>query len=209
MQRAGLGYRELRKLRQLDSADRTIVIEAMGQRIEEDAGDKEAIKEAFAEMLETVQKRADKRVAELERGLDSMTREQSASNKVLADKEKKIRELHSALEATQEKPISPDQKVAAWAKQISDISDNAQYASTSSLGAIQILFKRIADEYERGNAPIPRPLQQAMGTAVQRLRAGVEALAEEFQLWGAMDEVLNAGSGGDDAWLQNQNGGLN
>jgi hypothetical protein len=181
MRRAGLGYRELRKLRKLPEEDRMLIV----QDVEADVGDKESI----LQLIDDLSAKHAKEKTKLETAIAASQREAKATEKVLADKEKKIRELHKELEETKEKPMGRDEVVAAWGTKVSGIADAITWNSHQSLAVLGVVFHQIVAEYEKRQEDIPPPLRRAMAGALQRVRADADALADEYGLWHLMDEI--------------------
>lgn len=85
----GISRRELRKLRQLDTADQTVVI----GEIEASVGDKEAI----VDLIDTMSAKHAKECEQLQQQIDDNAAEAKASSRIIADKTKKITDLETQI----------------------------------------------------------------------------------------------------------------
>lgn len=85
----GMTVRELRKLRQLDTADQTVVI----GEIEASVGDKEAI----VDLIDTMSAKHAKECEQLQQQIDDNAAEAKASSRIIADKTKKITDLETQI----------------------------------------------------------------------------------------------------------------
>lgn len=85
----GMTVRELRKLRQLNTADQTVVI----GEIEAAVGDKEAI----VDLIDTMSAKHAKEREQLQQQIDDNAAEAKASSRIIADKTKKITDLETQI----------------------------------------------------------------------------------------------------------------
>ncbi len=162
-QRMGVGYRDLRKLRQLPDSDREVVINDVAVN----AGDKETIVELIDDL--TAKHAADK--AELEKQLADEKAERQATDKVIANKDKKINELSKQL--AREETASPYDRATKFAQEISAVETNMLVV----FGEIDKLFQAI-----REDAELPEILRVNQGQLLVALKAHSNEILDRYQL---------------------------
>jgi hypothetical protein len=193
MQRAGLGYRDLRKLRRLPDEDRTMVLEAFGRQIETDAGDKDAIKEAFAEMLDAVQQRHAKEKTELEARLKRAESDNDGNEKLISIQTKEITSLKKKVLELEEKPLpQPDEQVASEYEALQARFKGMRFGD-SGTEALRLCLNELSDNYY-ADGEMPMPLRECAANGIAELVTDLRMILQEFNLENA-EEIMSAMTG--------------
>lgn len=159
----GMTTRELRKLRQLDASDQQAVIGELEVAI----GDKEAI----VELIEDMSVKHSKEKEALQQQLADEQAERKATDRVIADKDKKINELSKTL--AREAAASPYDQAVSYAEEVAKL----EVAMLAVFGDIDRLFDHI-----RGNGELPEILRVNQGQLLVALKTHANELLDRYQL---------------------------
>ena len=189
MQRAGLGYRQLRQLRQLSEDDRNAIV----AEVEADVGDKDAIVELIDNLSA---KHAEDRAAK-NAEIKKLKADAKAVDRLLSEQQDNAKKLHAEItELKDKKAPTQDERLAAWLKTLGDSADGIQIGGSAngSLGSLRILLGQLLVEYdEHEQSPPPPTLTKSVALDVQKLRAELDSLMDDFGLWQHVDQAMNAG----------------
>ncbi len=191
MKTIGLTTQQLRQLRKLPDEDRKIVIE----QLEIDTSDKESVKEAIIDLLETQAKKKDKEIEkaqkvakEFEDKLATSENAVTASKRVAESKEAEIRRLNEEL--VKHQSTKPSDLEANWLEQLKNIHQGMQAGFSKDqpvdtykrCNAIHLrtVIERMWDAY-KGNPP--ETLQREAATVVVNLRQDLDSIADQFGLF--------------------------
>lgn len=162
-QRMGVGYRDLRKLRQLPDDAREIIIHGEAMQVDD--------KEGFIELLNDVVSKNNKDKSELEQQLADEKAERKATDKVIEGKNKKIDELEKQL--ARETTASPYDRATQFAQAVS-VSETAVL---QSFGEIDNLFHSIAEDDE-----LPEVLRVNQGQLLVAIKDYANQLIDKYGL---------------------------
>ncbi|MFT6550183.1 MAG: hypothetical protein ACJA1I_000210 [Zhongshania marina] len=159
----GAGYRELRKLRKLDDADRDLIIN--GEAVK--AGDKDALVELIDEMAAKHVKEKDeltKQVADLQGTLNAREQVLENANKNKTQLEEEIEKL---------KGRKPDERLADLTK----LLDAKKYEAVGCLRSLESILQQIA-ELPSGS----KTLDLASGQVVALVRSTLDQIQHDYCL---------------------------
>ncbi len=162
-QRMGVGYRDLRKLRQLPDDARDIIIN--GEAVQ--AQDKESI----IELIEDMSVKYSKDKEELEKKLSDEKAERKATDKVIANKNKKIDELEKQL--ARRENASPYERATDLAQEISTLEGDF----LTTFAKIDKLFSHINEDDE-----LPEVLRVNRGQLLLAIKDHADSLIDKYQL---------------------------
>lgn len=162
MNNLGLGYRHIRKLRELPEEDRQVVV----NEVEVHAGDKEAV----ASLIDDLVARHQREKEELEREKEGLQGDLQAKDRVLEQKNQRINDLEE--EAGNRANRSPDEKAQELSRRL-DMAVRANNQFMDLRAAIQLV-----QEWEEA----PRELHHACAQAVARMRVALDELQTDYQL---------------------------
>ncbi|GAB6040150.1 hypothetical protein [Endothiovibrio diazotrophicus] len=177
MNRIGLGYRELRKLRKLPEEGRVAVI----GELEVDTGDREAV----VSLIEDLAARHAGERAELEGRLQEAAASATAKDRVIEEKSRTIEQLHHA--------SARREQLGAEALG-EELSTALERRARDVLGTLLQLRAEVAGVVERPDCPLHLRLEA--GQAVARIIAAAREVQADFAL------LTSELEGGDDAWMQ-------
>lgn len=163
MKRVGLGYRELRRLRQLPADERTVVLE----RIEVDVGDKEAI----VELIEEQAAKHAREKAALEQRAEELAGELEAARRLTQEKDEKLNELSTKLYMFRGLP--PEEKAL-------ELSHKLDLAAIEGIGSLLGMRAVIAEIFK--SEEHPDWLFNACALAIARIRRELNDLQDAFHL---------------------------
>lgn len=162
-QNLGMTTRELTKLRKLDPSDQSVIIKELEVAI----GDKEAI----VELIEDMSVKHSKEKEALQQQLADEQAERKATDRVIADKDKKINELSKTL--AREAAASPYDQAVTYAEEVAKL----EVAMLAVFGDIDRLFDHI-----RGNGELPEILRVNQGQLLVALKTHANELLDRYQL---------------------------
>ncbi|SEO69412.1 hypothetical protein [Aquisalimonas asiatica] len=161
--RAGVGYRELRKLRKIPSEERELIINGEAVR----SGDKEAI----AEMIDEMTQRHSKEKDQLKRQLSDTKQDLEAQRRVNEKKSQRVTELETQLERAA--ALSPDEREK-------ELSRRLETTVASVCDALLEPEAVISEICQMDSAP--RDLTHACAQVIARLRIRLDEVQARYQL---------------------------
>ena len=169
-QRMGIGYRDLRKLRQIPDADREVIIN--GEALQ--AGDKDSLIELIEDM--SVKHKKDK--TKLENQVKDLTAEAKAKDRVIADKQKTIDDKNTELNIKDEKlALRSHAPAFERAKDYATQMDVFKIDSLQLFGNISALYEQIEQDDE-----LPELLRVNMGHLLLEVKAQANNLIDHHML---------------------------
>jgi len=85
---------------------------------------------------------------------------------------------------------------------VSDRACQIDMDGTRSIGGLDVLFRQYAMAYQDDEQPVPPELLREMATALYKLRAHLHSMADEYGLWGVINQLANdQGDNSDFAWI--------
>ena len=177
MNRCGLGYRDLRKLRQLPEGERSTVV----GEIEADLGDREAI----VSLIDEISAKHAREKDALQKQTTDLTAELTAARKLNAEKNAKIDELDAQLHGREQ--IQPDERAV-------ELSRRLYFEVIEAIGALlgpEVVIKEIL-EWENA----PQHLKNSCYHGVARIRSALFELQKKYSLPDVSDDLQS------DAWME-------
>lgn len=169
-QRMGIGYRDLRKLRQIPDADREVIIN--GEALQ--AGDKDSLIELIEDM--SVKHKKDK--TKLENQVKDLTAEAKAKDRVIADKQKTIDDKNTELNIKDEKlALRSHAPAFERAKDYATQMDVFKIDALQLFGNISALYEQIEQDDE-----LPELLRVNMGHLLLEVKAQANNLIDHHML---------------------------
>ena len=177
MNRCGLGYRDLRKLRQLPEGERSIVV----GEIEADLGDREAI----VSLIDEISAKHAREKEALQKQTTDLTAELTAARKLNVEKNAKIDELDAQLHRREQ--IQPDERA-------DELSRRLYFEVIHAIGALlgpEVVIKEIL-EWEDA----PQHLKNSCYHGVARIRSALFELQKKYSLPDVSDDLQS------DTWME-------
>lgn len=169
-QRMGVGYRDLRKLRQINEEDREVIIN--GEALQ--AGDKDSLIELIEDM--SVKHKKDK--TKLENQVKDLTAEAKAKDRVIADKQKTIDDKNTELNIKDEKlALRSHAPAFERAKDYATQMDVFKIDALQLFGNISALYEQIEQDDE-----LPELLRVNMGHLLLEVKAQANNLIDHHML---------------------------
>ena len=169
-QRMGVGYRDLRKLRQINDEDREVIIN--GEAVQ--ASDKDSL----IELIEDMSVKHSKAKTKLESQVKDLTAEAKAKDRVIADKQKSIDDKNTELNIKDEKLA-----LRSHAPAYERAKDYAAQMEVFKIDALQ-LFGNISGLYEQidQDDELPELLRVNMGHLLLEFKAQADAIIDQHML---------------------------
>lgn len=169
-QRMGIGYRDLRKLRQINQEDREVIIN--GEAVQ--AGDKDSLIELIEDM--SIKHKKDK--TKLESQIKDLNAEAKAKDRVIADKQKTIDDKNTELNIKDEKlalraHAPAYERAKEYAAEMAIITTEA----LQLFGRINALYAAIEEDNE-----LPELLRVNQGHVLLEIKAEANKLIDHYYL---------------------------
>lgn len=169
-QRMGVGYRDLRKLRQINEDDREVIIN--GEAVQ--AGDKDSL----IELIEDMSVKHSKAKSKLENQVKDLTAEAKAKDRVIQQKQQTIDDKNNELNIKDEKLA-----LRSYAPAFERAKDYAAQMDVFKIDALQ-LFGNISGLYEQieQDDELPELLRVNMGHLLLEVKAQANNLIDHHML---------------------------
>ncbi len=169
-QRMGVGYRDLRKLRQIPEEDREVIINGEAMQ----AGDKDSL----IELIEDMSVKHSKVKSKLENQVKDLTAEAKAKDRVIADKQKTIDDKNNELNTKDEKlALRTHAPAFERAKEFAAQMDVFKIDALQLFGNISGLYEQIEQDDE-----LPELLRVNMGHLLLEVKAQANNLIDHHML---------------------------
>ena len=169
-QRMGVGYRDLRKLRQIPEGDREVIINGEAMQ----AGDKDSL----IELIEDMSVKHSKVKSKLENQVKDLTAEAKAKDRVIADKQKTIDDKNTELNIKDEKlALRTHAPAFERAKEFAAQMDVFKIDALQLFGNISGLYEQIEQDDE-----LPELLRVNMGHLLLEVKAQANNLIDHHML---------------------------
>lgn len=169
-QRMGVGYRDLRKLRQINDEDREFIINGEAMQ----AGDKDGL----IELIEDMSVKHSKAKSKLENQVKDLNAEAKAKDRVIADKQQTIDDKNTELNIKDEKlALRAHAPAYERAKDYAANMDVIKIDALSFFGKISALYEQIEQDEE-----LPELLRVNMGHLLLEVKAQANNLIDHHML---------------------------
>lgn len=169
-QRMGIGYRDLRKLRQINDEDREFIINGEAMQ----AGDKDGL----IELIEDMSVKHSKVKSKLENQVKDLNAEAKAKDRVIADKQQTIDDKNTELNIKDEKlALRAHAPAYERAKDYAANMDVIKIDALSFFGKISALYEQIEQDEE-----LPELLRVNMGHLLLEVKAQANNLIDHHML---------------------------
>lgn len=169
-QRMGIGYRDLRKLRQIPDADREVIINGEAMQ----AGDKDSL----IELIEDMSVKHSKDKSKLENQVKDLNAEAKAKDRVIQQKQQTIDDKNTELNIKDEKlALRAHAPAYERAKDYAANMDVIKIDALSFFGQISALYEQIEQDEE-----LPELLRVNMGHLLLEIKAQANNLIDHHML---------------------------